>query len=404
MTAWATRELGLSVAHVAGARPVTELIHPGLRRNPRRAQLWVSTVLGKHLPTPPADVIGAADALADLVSECLNGAEADVFGFCETATGLGHAVAARLGAAYLSSTRRAMPGVPVADAFEEGHSHATTHLLLPVPADAFDSDRPLVLVDDEVSSGATALDAIRALHRHYPRRRYVVASLVDMRNAAQRAADVGIDVEVEWVSLAQGETTVPADLTARVAALPDPVFNPVGPARGSWARVELPWPAAVPDGGRHGFRAADYAAFDAAVTAAGKQLRAQLPPGRPVIVLGHEELMYLPVRIAAELDVPSWFQTTTRSPAYVLDTPGFPMRRGFRFTAPESDPDVPRYLYNAAVDGVDPVLVLVVDEPADTPELVGPGGVVDVLTAAGEDVVVAVVAGADPEALRAARA
>ncbi|WP_425297961.1 hypothetical protein [Nocardia brasiliensis] len=29
----------------------------------------------------------------------------------------------------------------------------------------------------------------------------------------------------------------------------------------------------------------------------------------------------------------------------MLDEPGYPLRRGFRFTAPESDREAPRYLY-----------------------------------------------------------
>lgn len=428
---WATRTLGIELFHREcfrlGARPdalperlaITDLLQPGLRKNPRRAHLLVSTVLGKHLPTDPLVVRDAGDRLGDLVLAVLGEQDAVVLGFAETATGLGHCVATRIDAAcYLHSTRRAVPGGRTLTGFEEGHSHATSHLLQPMPGDVFTAGLPLVLVDDEISTGNTALDAIAALHEFAPRTHYVLAALVDMRTEADRARFTRVAAElgarIDTVCLATGGAVLPDGLVGAVLQLPEAELNPVAAARGDSTRLELPWPRDVPEGGRHGFLRTDRPAFEQAGAAAAKMLRDQLIteyPDRPVVVLAHEELMYLPLCLAvalADSGIPVRYQTTTRSPAYVLDELGYPLRRGFRFQAPELGEEQPRFLYNACWPdtlkaGADPVLVFVVDTPGDSARLYAPGGLVDVLTAAGSDVLVAVLPTADPSVLEAVR-
>ena len=54
-----------------------------------------------------------------------------VLGYAETATGLAHCVGRALRAPVLVSTRRRVPGYESVVNFEEEHSHATSHLVLP---------------------------------------------------------------------------------------------------------------------------------------------------------------------------------------------------------------------------------------------------------------------------------
>lgn len=415
---WVTTNFGLAVtdgAIEASAESVVDLIVPGLRRNPRRAHLLVSTVLGKHIPVLPDRAIGAAHRLGARVSDVLGAdvGDLDVLGMAETATSLGHCVADELDAAsYLHTTRRDAADESIYASFQEGHSHATDHTLQPAPFGVFATPRPLVLVDDEISTGKTALAAIGELHRHCARPRYVVASLVDLRDTIHRAAvdetATRIGADIEFVSLATGIVRLPEGLIEAVLALDPPTLNlSVGAQPGTYRRLELDWPADVPDGGRHGFLRADRAEFETALRTLVEKVVGELTTARHVLVIGHEELMYLPLRLSeslAGLGFDTTFQSTTRSPAYVRDVPGYPLRRGFTFHACEAGEDAARYLYNATHPGVAATVVLVVDIAADTDRLTREGGMVDVLSTAGFDVLVTVVRGTDVDVLAARRA
>ncbi|GAA2117805.1 phosphoribosyltransferase [Streptomyces synnematoformans] len=221
---WVESRLGVELT---GPPELRDLVGLALRRNPRRAHLLVSTVLGKHIPQHPSRILGAGLRLGGLARDLLGpaaAARAVVLGYAETATGLGHCVADGLGAAaYLHSTRREVPGAGRAAGFEEEHSHATEHLLLPADPGLLTGDGPLVLVDDELSTGRTLRNTIAALHAASPRARYVVAALTDMRSADDRraleksAAELGTRVDV--VSLTSGTVRLPPDVLTRGAEL-----------------------------------------------------------------------------------------------------------------------------------------------------------------------------------------
>lgn len=404
---WATARFGLGLRGTQGSTALTELVSLGLRRNPRRAHLLVSQVLGKHIAAPPATVIGAGRRLGAAVTH-LGLGEADVLGMAETATGLGHCVADGIDAAlYLHTTRRT-PTAPVYATFQEGHSHATDHSVQPSHPGLFSRTNPLVLVDDEISTGKTALAAINALHRVQPRPRYVVASLVDVREEAHLAsvavAEQHLDTRIDFVSLSQGTVELPNGLVDAVCSLAPPQLHTAAhPGGAGVPKVSLPWPPTVPEGARHGFLRADRAAFDHAVDGAAAELGNRLDASRPVLVVGHEELMYLPLRIADTLahnGFQTRFQSTTRSPAYVVDDPGYPLRQGWTFPACEFDEPTPRYLYNGWQPGAHRVqLLLVVDQYAGSGNLT----LGATLAGSGYDVLVAEVRGPDMAALHQQR-
>ncbi|MFF2425846.1 phosphoribosyltransferase [Streptomyces mirabilis] len=412
---WVAERLGVELV---GDERLSDLLGLALRRNPRRAHLLVSNVLGKHVPQSPSVVYGHGFALGRRVRELLGAEDAGaavVLGYAETATGLGHCVADGVGLApYLHSTRRPVPGVDTAGGFEESHSHATSHLLLPENPALLAGAGPLVLVDDEFSTGNTVLNTIRDLHARYPRDRYVVVALVDLRSAADlgRLAEFATEIgaRVDLVAAARGTVNLPEGVLEKGQALvaehettrttentktTEPADN--RPGHPGAARVELGWPRGLPDGGRHGFTPGQRIRLDAALPAMAARVAEALPEGaRRVLVLGFEELMYAPLRLARELEqvvsAEVRYSTTTRSPVLALDDPGYAIRTRLVFPAHDDPDDGPgeRYAYNVAGAGFDAV-VAVVDSAADTPALYAPDGLLVQLAEHTPSVLLAVV-------------
>ncbi|MFG2721016.1 phosphoribosyltransferase [Streptomyces sp. NPDC048416] len=441
---WVAQRLGVELV---GDEHLSDLLGLALRRNPKRAHLLVSNVLGKHVPQSPSVVWRAGYELGVRVRQLLGqeaAARAVVLGYAETATGLGHCVADGLGLApCLHSTRRPVEGVATAGGFEESHSHATSHLLLPEVPRLLAGGGPLVLVDDEFSTGNTVLNTIRDLHARHPRDHYVIVALVDMRSPQDRdrltafAAQTG--ARVDLIASASGTVRLPEGVlekgralveeyeggraaargaSAGTAAPSAPPGLPVNPAhllckssapRQPYAdRVDLRWPAGLPDGGRHGFTPAHRAELDAALPGMAARLARALDTlgeveKRRVLVLGFEELMYAPLRLAVALEELDGgeagsgagfevrYSTTTRSPVLAVDDPGYAIRTRLAFPAHDDPADGPgeRYAYNVAGGGFDAVVV-VVDSAADTNQLHAPDGLLAQLAAHIPHVVLAV--------------
>lgn len=142
------------------------------RNNARRRFLFVSRLLGRHLPTAPAGLTDAARRLAEKLRAAAPAEPCLFVGLAETATTLGQAVFRewqRLGggpALYVDSTRRRTGG-EIAFEFSEVHSHATGHAIhLPTraadPEGRFAAARSLIIVDDESTTARTAAALQRA--------------------------------------------------------------------------------------------------------------------------------------------------------------------------------------------------------------------------------------------------
>ena len=160
-----------------------DLLDFAQRINPKRAFLFVSKVLGRHIPVTPSTMRQAFGDLANLIPDNLP-EPIVVVGMAETAVGLSAGVHQVLQQRYpnallLNSTRHAQqtyhdgshdPLSPtLLTTFSEDHSHASQHLI-------YQSDDPdiqaqllasktLIMVDDEASTGNTCINVVNALQQ-----------------------------------------------------------------------------------------------------------------------------------------------------------------------------------------------------------------------------------------------
>lgn len=323
----------------AAELPLDELCGFACRRSRKRGFVFVSRVLGKHVPVRPRVMADTHARLADKLRSIPG--PLLLVALAETATGLGQGVFEALrrpDSLFLHTTRYRLSR-PLALGFEEPHSHAPDHLLYEPDDDLFGRAESLVLVDDEISTGRTLVNLAAAYRNLNPRVAAVhLVCLTDWlgpRRAAL-AAELGLPVVVH--SLLRGGYTFG----------PDPAFDP-GPAPDVTGRGDIKDTLLPANHGRLGLRGPRDYDLDTMIAAAG------VKSGERVLVLGSGEFAHPPFRIARRLEERGWdvvFQSTTRSPLVGGGELG-----GVLEFADNTGDGMPNFLYNVAGRNYDRVLI-----------------------------------------------
>ena len=133
--------------------------------NPKRDFIILNTRQAKHFPSAPDSALELMETLGQRLAG--NGrAEKPtvVIGFAETAVAIG-AVAAGFfrDCFYVTTTRENLPDWANSVCFEECHSHASHHTLCVLDEEIFRRAEQIILVDDEFTTGSTAINLIKAL-------------------------------------------------------------------------------------------------------------------------------------------------------------------------------------------------------------------------------------------------
>lgn len=319
-------EAGLLTISIVNARhPLSELLSFASRKNPKRGYLFVSRVLGKHIPVRPAKMRETYNELAALIE---TGPATYVVGMAETATGLAAGVADSLSKKQIDSviyqhTTRHEIDSPQWLTLDETHSHAVDHILYE-PFHSIKSEieavERLVLVDDEISTGRTLqLLATKLSPKLKNLKEIVIVSLVSWLDDEKRKQFEQLDVPVRYISLLEGTFSFAPDPEYKVQ-LPDFVDKEsCGYGSDNFGRraIKMPYQESLP-------------AED------GEE---------PLTVVGNGEHLYIPFLIAEHEELKGrdvLFQSTTRSPIQ----PGGPIVTADSFRVDERP--VRHFIYNLA--------------------------------------------------------
>lgn len=293
-----------------------ELFQVAERINPKRSFLFVSGVLGRHIPVRPQDHFAAVSGIVEQIPDTLLTGPLLVMGYAETAVGIGAAVARCVrerqpGAdlLYLATTRHPVAGQEWVG-FSEGHSHATAHHVMS-PAGYGLLSGPavtLVLVDDETTTGSTFAALFSAVRDGGLQiARVLLLTLTDWSDgeAARAITALCPNIPVDSFCLMHGAWQWTRDTTV---ALPDiPVCN-----------AELSTPAWVPESTPHELCRAPRLGLK--MEPVNFKLPAGLPSiteGESVLVIGTGEHVWGPMMLAEHLEQQGAdvrFIATTRSP------------------------------------------------------------------------------------------
>ncbi|MGD6957241.1 phosphoribosyltransferase family protein [Rossellomorea aquimaris] len=373
---------------------IDDLFIMAARVNRKRGFLFVSRLLGKHLPLfpmqslltsgllaieyyeqitgknvkekdsiikgcfskDPLEIQEAYNRLSDLKLDLKN--DPLIIGFAETATSLGHAFFDCIGhAEYIHTTREEIKGrVPVLN-FKEEHSHAVNQFCY-IDEHRIQNKKPIVLIDDEMTTGKTALNIIRNIHFKFPREHYSVVSILDWRSDENREQFLQLErelgVRIHTTSLMSGhilfsgetigETEYDYQPNPRENELHvdtfnlSPFFTPAPYVNGKDA---IPY---IKETGRFGISSDYKEKLDASCSDATDYLKRNRK-GKKTLCLGTGELMYLPMKIASLMGEGVLYHSTTRSPILPISMSGYAIQNGFSFLNPE-DNAVVHYVYN----------------------------------------------------------
>ncbi|WP_350261657.1 phosphoribosyltransferase domain-containing protein [Pantoea sp. BJ2] len=340
----------LSVTPTGGISAIDDLFEIAERRNPKRAFLFVSKVLGRHIPVAPEKMRAVYRQLAEQFPPFSDGPVLFI-GMAETAVGLGAGVFDEVRQrvrepVYLTSTRHPQQADLLCE-FKENHSHATDHLIY-LPDDAqlrqrVLNARTLVMIDDEATTGNTFINLLEALRNDGGLTQIEQVIAVTLTDWSGDALSARCPVPVRSVSLVQGDWHWQQDPDAALPPMPAMVLNDAAtvPITGKqrWGRLGMAAPAGD----------------------LGCAIQAQ--PGEKILVLGSSEFVWEPFLLAERLAAQGAevkYSSTTRSPIAT----GFAIESAIAF-GDNYGLGIANFVYNVAHQQFDRIL-LCIETPVDS--------------------------------------
>ncbi|PLS03586.1 hypothetical protein CVD27_14145 [Neobacillus cucumis] len=366
--------------------PINDLFTMAARINKKRSFLFVSKVLGKHLPIEPHRGLLIAALLGSRYVE-IKGVECKekerlrslflmggtfnslpfipesinpvIIGFAETATALGHGFFDCFREAeFFHTTREDISGEIPVITFEEEHSHATSHRCY-IPVEMINHQREIILVDDEITTGNTALNIIKSIHEKFPRQVYTVVSILDWRSKEDQQKFINLEqelgIKINVVSLVSGQVQI--QVLNKVETLSKKTWTSKHEVYMEFLQLDRYFTSSsysskeqmngvsfIKETGRFGLKSTENLVVHERISDAAEFIR-QKRTGKRTLCIGTGEFMYLPMKLAAEIGKDVYYQSTTRSPIYIKNVDGYGARFGVTFPNPD-DEEITHFVYN----------------------------------------------------------
>lgn len=385
------------------------------RCNPKRRFLFVSKLLGKHIAVDPKRALASSRILAmryyevknqtiahdhkdvlemvkygtcDCLKQNTNGYKIEentiVIGFAETATGLAHGVfdALKNAKGFYHTTRENLKFDGKTLRFEEEHSHATSHIIYEKENLQLKNAKKIILVDDEISTGNTLLNIMISIKEQFNIKSFDVLTLLDWRNEDScNKFDLFAkenDLNLEVFSLVKGEFKNVENGELELSKIKenclfkDDIMDTKLDANlekkvviDELSDIDLEMKKTINNEeiysyngytGRFGLNKESHEILIDKLEKISNKVQ-EYVSGK-TLILGTEEFMYIPMKIAANLTGDIYYKSTTRSPIFPLNEKNYPINSGIKFKS-IYNPNVVNYIYNIEQENYDTILVFV---------------------------------------------
>lgn len=379
-----------------------DLFKFGVRKNPKRNFLFVSTLLGKHLAIQPQMLKIAGSLLANIYTKTLYDiqfANTDVLsraikenyvsdeaqyesqktyklpqktfiiGFAETATGISESVFSSFSNSFfVHTTRRPVCSRKNAFSFLEEHSHGINHkCFLDNEYELRCSDN-ILLIDDEITTGNTCRNLIRSITKEFGPKKYTILSILNWCGEKEVEAFKNLESETEnTISMASiiGGTLrfdnkdILTD-NFKDAAKPDVELGVSLKQYNVRFRRRIEYTDknghkhSIPEfSGVFGVDSKNFHSSETEIVRIADSLK-QLRSKEKTLCIGSGECIYLPAKIASHMGENVFFQSYTRSPICAFDKNEYPIHNKMAFV---DDENKINYLYNIKECGFSEIFV-----------------------------------------------
>ena len=336
--------------------------------------MFVSKILGKHSPINARELTRQTRSLANIYfgkgqDNVLIHCERKtlVIGFAETAVAMAQSFFDTLlgDVSFVHSTRETPEGAEPLFSFREVHSHAPFHNFFLNDTDLIKNAEEIILVDDELTSGNTALGVIEKINTLYPGKTFGIASFLDWRSPSEldnfkRLEDAGISIKCR--ALLKGNINLDKVMPPPSCHMPEYKVNKKSQSK-AWKshhiEFEKTHAAANPflkHTGRFGLSRTDRLDLERKLYESAETIKKWLPEGKSLF-LGTGEFLYIPLKLAEYCGSDISFQSITRTPNLPLREKNYDISSLDVFPSP-FDPSRNDYLYNLDADSFDNIVLL----------------------------------------------